>query len=187
MDTELVPPSLDALPGFADALHRGWSPDHLRGAAAAREVLARLDADAPAYVASLVDREAKGPPVRLPDGSTAQRLPGFQRWIWDGAFCGTIGLRWQPGTTALPPHVLGHVGYAVVPWKRNRGHATRALALMLRDAAAEGLPFVTLTTDPDNLASQRVIARNGGVLVERGRRPQAYGGSAMLRYRIDLG
>jgi predicted acetyltransferase len=86
----------------------------------------------------------------------------------------------------LPSHVLGHCGYAVVPWARGRGVATRALALLLPEAAALGLPHIDLTTDPDNLASIRVIERNGGVLVERFAKDAAYGGGAGLRYRIVL-
>ena len=54
--------------------------------------------------------------------------------MWDGEFCGSIGFRWQPGTSTLPPYVLGHIGYAVVPWKRGRGYATQALALLLPEA-----------------------------------------------------
>ncbi len=50
----------------------------------------------------------------------------------------------------------------------------------------EALPFVELTTDPDNVASQKVIVANGGVLVERFRKPQAFGGREGLRYRIAL-
>jgi len=64
--------------------------------------------------------------------------------MWDGEFCGSIGFRWQPGTEVLPPHCLGHIGYAVVPWKKRRGHATRALAAMLPLARAEGLRYVEL-------------------------------------------
>jgi len=41
--------------------------------------------------------------------------------MWDDEFAGSIGFRWQPGTSALPPHCLGHIGYAVVPWKQGRG------------------------------------------------------------------
>ena len=33
---------------------------------------------------------------------------------------------------------------------------------MLGEARAVGLPFVEITTDPDNIASQRVITANGG-------------------------
>ncbi len=132
------------------------------------------------------DPQAKGGPIKLPDGSNVPRLPGFRRWMWDGAFCGSIGLRWQPGTSELPPHVLGHIGYAVVPWKRGRGYAKRALALMLIEARGTGLTFVHVTAHPDNVASLAVIRANGGRLVECFREPAAYGGKESLRFRIDL-
>ena len=57
---------------------------------------------------------------------------------------------------------------------------------MLPLAKAEGLDHVEITTDPDNLASQRTIEKCGGRLVERFRKPEAYGGAETLRYRIDL-
>jgi len=132
------------------------------------------------------NREAKGPPVTLPDGSTADRVPGFKRWLWDGEFCGSIGLRWQPGTTALPPHCLGHIGYAVVPWKQRLGYAKSALRLILPEAKAIGLAYVDIITDPDNIASQRVITANGGVLVERFTKPPQFGNKPGLRFRIAL-
>ncbi|WP_227753687.1 MULTISPECIES: GNAT family N-acetyltransferase [Ramlibacter] len=87
--------------------------------------------------------------------------------MWDGEFCGNIDLRWQIGTTELPPHFHGHIGFGVVPWKRGLGYAKSALAQLLPEAASLGLPFVDLTTDPHNFASQRVIVANGGVLVEQ--------------------
>jgi predicted acetyltransferase len=84
--------------------------------------------------------------------------------------------------------VLGHIGYSVVPWQRGRGAATRALALLLRRLPDEdaALGHVTITTDPDNIASQRVILANGGVLLERFVQPVAFGGGEGLRYRIAL-
>lgn len=183
---QLVWPALAHLESYRAALERGWSADHLRGAAAAQDELARIADDPHGFIASMVNRQALGGPVTLPDGSLGERIPGFRKWIWDGEFCGSIGLRWQPGTPALPPHVLGHVGYAVVPWKQRRGLATAALGALLGDARQEGLAWVELTTDPDNLASQRVITANGGVLVEHFRKPAAYGGGPGLRYRIML-
>jgi len=182
----LVWPSLAYLPSYAAALARGWSPDNVRGEAAAREELARIEADAAAFVASQVDREAKGPPVTLPDGSTFARLPGYRMWMWDGEMCGVIGFRWQPGTADLPAHVLGHIGYAVVPWKRRLGYATEALRQLLPLVRAEGLPYVEITTDVDNVASHRVIERNGGALVEAFTKPAPYGATPGLRFRIAL-
>ena len=182
----LVWPAKDFLPSYVGALERGWSPDNARGQARIDEDLASIASDADGFLASCVDREAVGGPVTLPDGSVVARLPGYRRWLWDGEFCGVISLRWQHGTTDLPPHCLGHIGYAVVPWKQRLGYATQALGQLLPGARAEGLTFVELTTDPSNLASQRVIESNGGVLLERFAKPAQFGGTDGLRYRISL-
>lgn len=181
----LVRPALEHLPSYQAALSRGWSPNNVRPEAAQEELQA-IQLDPAAFVASLDDPLATGRPVVLPDGQQVPRLPGFARWIWDGEFVGSINLRWQNGTPELPPHCLGHIGYAVVPWKRGLGFATRALAELLPHARAVGLPYVDLTTDPENRPSQRVIESNGGWLVERFEKIGAYGGAASLRYRIDL-
>ena len=182
----LVWPAREYLPGYVAALERGWSPDNERGETAAREQLAAIAADADAFLAKLVDRDATAGAVALPDGTTVARLPGYHRWMWDGEFCGVIGFRWQRGTEALPPHCLGHIGYSVVPWKRRRGYATLALRALLQDARLEGLRFVEITTTPENIASRRVIEANDGLLVEEFVKPPAYGSVPALRYRVML-
>jgi predicted acetyltransferase len=179
----LIWPSAEYLPSYIAALEAGWSPDNLRPEAGFEELLA-IRADPDAFLAEQVDRDAKGPPIELPDGRITRRLPGFHLWMWDGEFCGAIGFRWQPGTTELPPTCLGHIGYGVVPWKQRRGYATRALALMLVEARREGLPFVEITTDESNTGSRKVIEANRGRLVERFNKPASYGGAPSLRYRI---
>lgn len=183
---QLVQPALEHLASYIAALERGWSADNIRGEAAAREELERIRVDAAGFLASMEDREARGPPVKLPEGSTVARLPGICRWMWDGEFCGSIGLRWRPGTTDLPPHCLGHIGYAVVPWKQRRGYATAALRLMLAEAKEVGLAFVEITTDPDNVPSQKVIKAAGGTLHEQFIKPVQFGGKPSLRYRVLL-
>jgi predicted acetyltransferase len=199
---KLVRPTAAHLPSYIAALERGWSPDSSRPEAA-QEELARIRLNAAQFLAGMEDREATGPVVTLPDGSVVPRLPGLRRWLWQeaapgeslaeaapGAFCGSIGLRWQKGpagvSTDLPPHCLGHIGYSVVPWKRGQGLATAALAQLLPEARALGLPWVELTTDPDNTASQKVIQANGGVLVEHFTKPPQYGSTPGLRFRIAL-
>jgi predicted acetyltransferase len=157
---QLVPPSIDTLAAYRAALERGWSPNTTRDVSA--EQLARIEVDPAGFVAEMAD-EAGGGTIDLGGGRMATRLPGPTRWIWDGSLCGSINLRFQPGTVELPPHVSGHVGYAVVPWKRRRGIATAALGMMLELARERGLARVSITCDLDNEASRRVILANGGV------------------------
>jgi predicted acetyltransferase len=181
---QLVRPAHEHLPSYIAALERGWSADNVRGRLAALEELELIRVDADAFLEALEDREGRGLPVKLPDGSLVPRLPGFRRWLWDGEFAGSVGMRWQAGTAALPAHCLGHIGYAVVPWKQGKGYATTALRLLLVEAKLVGLPYVEITTDPDNIASQRVIEANGGELVEHFIKPPQFGSKLGLRYRI---
>jgi len=179
-DFVLETPSLARLPAYTQALERGWSPNNLRDVSG--EQLALIRADTAGFIASLLDPSGS---ITLPDGSAVPKLPSRTGWMWDGEFCGSIGLRWQPGTNALPSHVLGHIGFAVVPWKRGHAYAARALALMLPEARAVGLERVEITTEPDNFASRRTIERNGGRLVGELVNP-IYGPEPKLRYVIDL-
>ncbi len=193
----LVWPARSHLASYVAALERGWSPNNLRPEAG-REELVQIQADPDAFLASLVDIEGRGAPVKQPNGSFVQRLPGYRRWMWAtsdvegaagdaaGEFCGSIGFRWQKGSNALPPYCLGHIGYAVVPWHQRRGYATQALAQLLREAPKQGLTFVEITTEPDNKPSQRVILANGGFLVEEFISSAESGGLKELRFRIDL-
>lgn len=59
-------------------------------------------------------------------------------------------------------HAGGHIGYAVLPEHRRRGHATEILRQSLVIARAEGVDDVLVTCDVDNTASRRVIERCGG-------------------------
>lgn len=191
MTCALAVPSLRRLPEYRAALERGWSPDNINLEKTAQIHLARIAEDPAAFVAGLSDPEAKGAPIAMPDGTTRPRLPGIMFWIRDaagrdGEFCGTISLRWQDGTSALPDYCLGHIGYAVVPWRRRRGHATAALGLILPEARRRGLTHVELTTETENEASHKVIRANGGRLVTRRNRYPAYGDVEELLWRIDL-
>ena len=182
----LVVPAREHLSEYVAALNRGWAPTVVAPEQRAREELDQISLDTDAFLASMTDRNPVGRFVTLPDGSQQARIPGICRWLWDDGFCGSINFRWQPGTAELPPTILGHIGYSMVSWKWGRGYGKAALRLILIEARKEELPYVELTTAPDNIRSQRVILANGGEFVEQFKEPEAYGGAIGLRYRIPL-
>lgn len=183
---DLVVPSREHLASYKDALRLGWSPNTTRPERA-QEDLDHIDRDADGFLAGLQDLVGGSGLITLPDGTKTAKLPHVTRWMWaNNAFAGAISLRWQPGTNDLPPTVLGHVGYSVVPHARGRGYATKALRDILPLAPTVGLRYVDLTTDPDNHASQRVITVNGGQFLGQFPKPPQYGDGHMMVFRIHV-
>ena len=56
----------------------------------------------------------------------------------------------------------GHIGYAIRPTMRGHGLGKQQLMLALDEARRLGIDRVLVTTDPDNIASQRVAIACGG-------------------------
>ncbi|MBB4572610.1 GNAT family N-acetyltransferase [Rhizobium lentis] len=176
----LLSPDLDNLSGFETALAAGWSPDPRRAGDETFIMgeLRRLRRDRSRFLNALNPDPKRA--VRLGRESLSTQL----FWIWDGEFCGSIGLRFIPGTEELPPEVSGHVGYSVVPWKQGNGHATRALRLLLAVAEKHGLAGLIILCNEDNDASRRVIERNGGELFKRGSHPSDRPDRTKLYFRL---
>ncbi len=161
---ELVRPTLFMLDEYRAALEAGFSPSNVDPEVVRFDHLARVDSDPAGLLAELHDPEARGPAFAHADGTVHARLPGYTRWMWhDHAFAGAINLRWQPGTSELPPGVPGHVGYVVAEPFRGRGFATQALRAIGREAKALGLRHIDLTVQADNPASIRTIEKAGGI------------------------
>lgn len=113
--------------------------------------------DFAAFVRKLRDN-ARG--VGLAEG----HVPASTYWLVrnGGEILGTANLRHE--LTAHLLHEDGHIGYSVRPSERRKGYATRMLAMVLAKCRARGLGRVLVTCDRDNVASARVIQKNGGVL-----------------------
>lgn len=75
----------------------------------------------------------------------------------------------------------GHIGYGIRPSERNKGYATRLLSLALEKGAVFGLKNVLVICDSDNIASAKVIQKNGGVLEDE----RIYEGKPIQRYWIS--
>jgi predicted acetyltransferase len=130
----------------------------------------------PAYVQRLHDQSVG---KNLKEG----HVPSKEFWIVDGdGYAGRIIL----GLTYIPaPDRLGnHVGYAVRPSKRRKGYATKALQCLLDEAMKLKIYKLMPVCDAANVASRKVIERNGGVLLDPMLNDVVHQGA--LRFLIDL-
>ena len=125
------------------------------------------------YVAALVaDVETPGEPDRhaarlCGEGEPKPREGGYVPqtilwWVEGDEYLGRVGIRHR--LTEQLARRGGHIGYEVRPGARRRGHATAMLAAALPIAASLGIELAHVDCDADNLASRRIIEKNGGRL-----------------------
>lgn len=118
--------------------------------------------------------------ARLPPG----RVPGVEFWLIDeaGTIIGTGRLRFY--LTPQLEHEAGHIGYDIRPSQRRRGYGTLLLKLLLERARQHDLSRVLLTCDTVNLASARIIEKNGGIYADQIISEES--GELVSRYWIEL-
>jgi len=78
----------------------------------------------------------------------------------------------------------GHIGYDIRPSEQGKGYGTLMLALTLAKAKEYGMSCVLVISDASNLASFRVIEKNGGQLENKIISKES--GKTILRYWIGL-
>ncbi len=154
----LVPPTHDRFQEFCDLVTE-YGDDDLAGSGFWGEhqpVLTRVGYSR--WVDALLAEGDETAP------SAPDRVKCSYFWITDeaGAWVGFIALRRSLNDFLLA--VGGHIGYSVRPSRRREGHASGALAMVLREASALGIEQALITCDDDNLGSIRTIEAAGGVL-----------------------
>jgi predicted acetyltransferase len=169
----LVKPSLELQAEYMDMLQDFASSDEIREH---QDLQFSLE-DFQAYVRNC-RRWEKG--IDLPD----KWVPSSSFWLIrsDNVILGVSSLRHKLNKRLRL--FGGNIGYKIRPCQRQKGYGTMILELTLAKAKSFGLKRVLVTCDDDNIASSKIIEKNGGVLYDKCDR----NGPCKLtrRYWIDL-
>ena len=80
----------------------------------------------------------------------------------------------------------GHIGDGIRPSERGKGYATEMIRLALLECQKLGIDKVLICCSKDNVASQRTIEKNGGVLENEIPDPDDPTEPMVLRYWIQI-
>jgi len=130
------------------------------------------------YVKKLVDF-SNG--INLPEN----RVGYLTFWLvnQDNDIIGNLRLRKELTNTFLQ-NIAGNIGYDIAPRFRGIGYGTLILNLGIEEAKQCDLKRILVTCRKDNIASKKVIEKNGGIFES-----EIYNGvdsSMYLRYWFDL-
>lgn len=149
---QLIKPTVDLQPAYL-SFYEEWK--------ASEEimipwVIEKDPSDFPAMVQSLLDAE-KGV------GLKENWVPDSTYWLVDEEYriLGAVNIR-----HSLSEYLFkagGHIGYGVRPSERQKGYATKMLALALDETKKLGISPVLVCCDAVNTASDKTIRNNGGV------------------------
>lgn len=88
--------------------------------------------------------------------------PTFVFWIVvDHQVVGSMNLREELNEWSF--YAIGHIGYYIRPSERGKGYATKALSYAKDFYREKGLKKILIMCTKDNIASEKVIIRNGGL------------------------
>lgn len=128
----------------------------------------KSDGDAERWLVGCEDLNYPQIMERLKYWKTGQNLPA--NWVpsssffllCDGRMLGRSSFRHQ--LNEFLTNIGGHIGYYIRPEERQKGYGTEILRLTLIRAKELGLDRVLVTCDESNIASRKIIKRNGGTL-----------------------
>lgn len=119
--------------------------------------------------------------------AAGKNLDGLVRadtyFLLDGkdAILGAINLRYDLNEYLF--NFGGHIGYGIRPTQRGNGYATYMLKNVLPPYKVMGFKKVLITCNADNIASEKVILKNGGV---KENEVKEENGNSIYRYWISL-
>ena len=109
-------------------------------------------------------------------------VPATEFWLVRGSrYVGRVAVRHR--LTRKLRRLGGSIGYAIRKAERRKGYGTMILKLVLPRARRIGLRRVLVTCNSKNVASRKIIERNGGI---PDRPVRAGGRGTYLRYWIRL-
>lgn len=172
MDVYLVQPTIDLQEEYLE-FYQEWKNS---GEMMIPWVITKDPSNFPAMVQELLDA-AKG--KNIPDSW----VPDSTYWLItnDNKIVGAVNIRHR-----LTEHLFnagGHIGYGIRPSARQKGYATKLLALSLEKIKELGVTKVLVVCDEGNTASEKTILHNGGLrdndFIEED-------GNVVKRYWIEL-
>jgi len=110
------------------------------------------------------------------DNGLEEKIKQYEREVFEnpdtvGACAFISTLNGQPiGLASWDPRQgpdVGIIGYYIRPSQRRKGYGSLILALSLDKAKQLGLKKVLVTCNDDNVASIKIIERNGGKLADK--------------------
>lgn len=109
----------------------------------------------------LVQQDKWSRSEELPQGYVGQTI----FWLYDNSIPVGIG-KIRHALTDHSRRIGGNIGYAISSTYRGKGYGTIMLELLLDKAKEMNLKETLLTVEKNNLASKRVIEKNGGKLID---------------------
>lgn len=141
-----------------------------------RIVISELEANFESFVAGELNQAKE---ENLEEG----RVPCSQYWlVEDGKFIGRVSVRHRLNERLMT--IGGHIGYDIRPSMRGRGYGNKILELALAKAKELGIERALVTCDLRNIASRKIIEKNGGVLENQIPNPEM--DSDALRFWIEI-
>lgn len=109
-------------------------------------------------------------------------VPSTTYWLVDdGEFVGRVGIRHH--LNEFLEKTGGHIGYDIRPSKRGKGYGSKLLELALSKAQELGISRALLTCDATNVASRKIIEKNGGMYQDSISNPET--GVDKLRFWVE--